>query len=318
MRSLETLTLASRRATENTDITTQTGIPDIEFVQYFNDAARRLQSKILEFTDKPFLNEVLIDVVGNQEAYDLPKDAYYFNRISNLDFSRTGRFEDFYPLRMQTLRERNNVTNPDISKYMLRTGQILLDPKPSDSIIEGLRLNYAQTIPCFDIQRFNVLSVVTAGQTITSLVLENLDALGGDLDDEKLAGMNEDIFMTDIDILGNLKMESIQFDSIDPATGVVTVTPGFTFLTTESIAVGDFVVSGARCTNRFELRKELPNATERYLLSYVNWRILKRDSSQDSTEAKEEFGLIEQDILENYKELTDDVEYPAIIDESFL
>jgi hypothetical protein len=45
------------------------------------------------------------------------------------------------------------------------------------------------------------------------------------------------------------------------------------------------------------------------LIAYCAWKILKRDSSADSQEQQAELSAMEQDIIDSYKVITDDVQY---------
>jgi hypothetical protein len=77
----------------------------------------------------------------------------------------------------------------------------------------------------------------------------------------------------------------------------VTVDSDFTFASGETIAVGDYVVAGEYHSSH----PSLPQQCERYLLAYMTWRALKRDSSYDSKEGKEELDGMEAQITEAYK-----------------
>ena len=78
-----------------------------------------------------------------------------------------------------------------------------------------------------------------------------------------------------------------------------------------ALAVGDYVISGDYSTTHLEWMPEV----ERYLQAYVEYKILKRDSSVDSQEAFAELAEIESDILDSYAELSDDIlEIPEIND----
>jgi len=315
MRPLEALINQARRGTENEDVGIERGIQDIEFIQYFNDAQDHLQAEIIKHNSINFTKQIFTTVVANQEAYALPADAFLDNRLVNIDFSQSGNRDDYYPLRKRTLRERNSYLNPDIDGYILRGSEIILDPIPQFGVLNGLRINYVYKLLDLDIKRFQVNDVTldTNARTITALTIENLNSVGGDLDQTKLDILNEDNFLTVIDRLGNIKMQNVDFDLIAQTTGVVTVNSGFVYEEGESIEVGDFICKGRRSTNRGELDSD----TERYLLAYVYWKILKRDSSQDSTEAQQEMIALRDDLVSNYKDGTDDVEFIPIIDESF-
>lgn len=316
-RPLQALINQSRRAAENEDVGVEEGIQDVEFIQYFNDAQRLLQNKILRVSTQevPFTVEKFYDVVALQEAYNMPDDAFFKNRLVQIDFSRTGNTDDFYPLRQRSLRERDSFINPDIDGYILRNGQFLLNPIPQFSRVNSLRVNYVQKVAELDIKRFKITAVTTVGSGITALTLGNSDGTALPLDETRLNILEEDVFFTVIDSLGNIKMKAIQFDAIDAATGVVTVNSSFVFEDGETIAVDNFICKGRKTTDRIQIPVE---AAEGFCLAHVDYKIKKRDSSEDSREALEERDQFEAEVLANYGEINDDIQYPTIIDESFL
>lgn len=56
------------------------------------------------------------------------------------------------------------------------------------------------------------------------------------------------------------------------------------------------------------LTPELPEICERYIIAYTEWKILKRDSSVDSTEAMSELLQMQKEIVDSYKHINDDVQ----------
>ena len=68
------------------------------------------------------------------------------------------------------------------------------------------------------------------------------------------------------------------------------------------------LVSAVTDANTQTLTPELPEISERYLLSYTEWKLLKRDSSVDSGEALQELTTMEQDIVKSYRHINDDVQ----------
>lgn len=68
------------------------------------------------------------------------------------------------------------------------------------------------------------------------------------------------------------------------------------------------LVSAVTDATKQTLTPELPEIAERYLLAYVEWKLLKRDSSVDSAEALQELNTMEQDIVKSYRHINDDVQ----------
>ena len=68
------------------------------------------------------------------------------------------------------------------------------------------------------------------------------------------------------------------------------------------------LVSAITDATKQTLTPELPEIAERYLLAYVEWKLLKRDSSVDSAEAMQELATMEAEIVNSYKHINDDVQ----------
>jgi len=117
-----------------------------------------------------------------------------------------------------------------------------------------------------------------------------------------------------VDRKGDQTMSRIEFTDIDATTGEVTVDPSFVFKEDETAAADDFVVRGFNTTNR----SELPDICERYLISYGEWIINRRDSSGDSVESSQELTAMRDDIVDTFKQVDDDVKHVTIEDTQFI
>ena len=295
MRRIDLLITQARRESENEEFSDTSGITDVEFLQYFNDAQHRLQSVIIAQHPSVFIEEVSVTAVPNQEAYNLPSDAFLFNNITNVEYSTNSN--NFYSLTLASLKRRASEVNGYPRYYIRKSGQILLSPTPQSA--GTIRLNYIKRIDELDSRRGSVASSVVTADSITSLFL---NVTTDSVDNDNLA---EHEFVCLVDKNGVIKMKNIPVDDIDASTGEVTVTSGFTFEEGETISVGDYIVGGKDTTTH----PELPRNCERYLIKYCVWKILKRDSSTDYAEAQQELLAMETDIINSYAELTDDIVY---------
>lgn len=307
MRRVEQLVTRSKRETENDEVCSASPISDQEFIDYLNDAQSQLQSAIARQHKDVFISESTFDVVVDQEEYDLPEDTLLDNRISAVFFSNSGQRQNYTRLRSATLMERIFDRSIDPLMYIRKSGKLMLNPIPSRSISNGIRLNYVKKVPDLDIRRAKILSVTTTGNTIASLTLDvNADFQRDELLEENyFCAVNKD---------GDQTMRRIPWDNIDASTGIVTISPGFTFDSGETLAAGDYIVRGRDATNR----SELADTCERYLSAYLNWKILRRDSSSDSAEQAPELLEMLNEIVDIYKETDDDVKFPAIEDAQFI
>lgn len=293
--------------TENEEFTETTGISDEEFIQYLNDAQEQLQSDIVRNHENLFIGDYTYDIVGGQSEYPMPDDAYIGNRLSNVFFSHNGNSNNRKLLKAGSLKERTFTQVGVPSIYIRSSGKLILSPVPQSSISDGLFINYVYLLNKLDKRRARIDTVTTSGNTITALKFD----LSEELDSTAL--LNK-CFMCVVDKCGEVKMRRIPISDINISTGDVTLEPGFEFLDGESIASGDYVVAGKFASNV----SELPDMCERYFIQYCNWKILKRDSSNDSAESSTEVDAMRAEIVETFKEIDDDVKTVTITDTSFL
>lgn len=293
-----------RRQTENVEFTDGAGISDEEMIQYINDGQDRIYSLINQTSPEVFLAEKTISAVADQEAYDIPFDAFMDNRIYSVEYT-TSTDSFYYQLKQGRFHERLTYQSGTPSFYIRRAGQILLQPKPQST--GTIRLTYVNRPPTLDLSRGTVSAVTlnSSNNTITSLTL----ATSSDFTTLDLQN-----HFTIVNRNGVVQMSRIEFDSIDTSTGVVTVNSSFVYETGETIAVGDTVCTGEFATTHSQLKDNC----ERYLIHYAAMMVLQRDSSNDWREQSLLVDRLEQDIVQAYAEADTDVDYIPILDNSYL
>jgi hypothetical protein len=306
LRRLELLIEQSRQETENNEFTDSTGLPDSEFIRYANMAQERLQHLFCQARPLLFSKEKLIDVVSQQEEYSLPSDIFLNNKIILVEYTVTGQSKDNYVLKQAKLQERISFPVGHPSFYIRKSGTILLVPTPDQSNGK-IRLTYVKRLNKLDIRRAKISAVTTSGSSITSLTLDNTALI--DVDE-----LNKFQYFSVVDTDGNQTMRNIKFTNIDDSTGVVTVDGSFSFESGETIAANNYIVS-----NKFSCNtSELPDECERYIVEYMNWKTMKRDSNSDSQELSQELQMIEQELVDSFSEPHDDVDYVTILDDQYL
>lgn len=289
-----------RESTENESYDDTVGLSEEEIVKFFNQGLNRLHSKIVAQHPQVFVETYEVDIVADQEAYTIPEHkAYLKNKISQVDYKHRSS-DDYFPLDATVLRNRATGTSGYTSHYVRRGGEILLIPTP-DTSQGSLRLTYIPKAKQLEKRRGIVTAVTTASSAITSLEIDYIN--GTSVDNTAL---NKNTRFTVVDKYGNIKMENVLLSSVSASAtydATLDVDASFTYGSTESISVGDYIIPGAYATSHFTLGPEV----ERYLQSYVEVKILKRDSSVDSQEAFQELAAIENDIIESYAEMSDDI-----------
>jgi hypothetical protein len=288
MKRIELLINQVRRSTENTDFDEDNniGIMDEEFIQYFNDAQSRIQSLIIQQHSNVFLVESESTCDGSA-SYSIPSDAFINNKVDTVEFSSTGDSDDYYVLEETNLKNRAEGSTGSPSAYIRSSGSVILVPKPSSGKV---RITYIQRLTDLDKRRGKVslFQDLSAGSKITV-----------DSTDSKLLSKFD--YVTVIDNSGVVKAKNILIDSV--SSTIYTTNSSHSLAAGESITSGDYVVGGDKSTTH----SDLPEMAERYLLAYCEWKILKRDSSIDSTAAMQELASLEREIVDSYKHIQEDV-----------
>lgn len=291
----------ARESTENEEFDGIIGLTEEEIVKFINQAINRLHSKIVAQHPQVFVATHETSIIGNKENYTIPSHkAYLKNKISQVDYSSTSFSKDYYPLKPTALYNRETGTSGDPDKYIRRGGEILLVPTPYTS--KGkLRLTYIPKAKQLNKRRGVVQAVTLSSGTISNLEIGYVN--GSSVDSKQLRSQTR---FTVVDKYGNIKMENVLLSSIEASSSfdaTLSVDPSFTYNDAEIISVGDYVVPGAYSSSHFDLGDEV----ERYIQLYTEFKILKRDSSADSQEAFQELAEIETDIIDSYKEMSDDI-----------
>lgn len=309
MRRLDLIITQVRQQTENEDFSDTTGIRDNEMVQFANDAQEKIHARVRDVYPAAFIKQGTITTVANQEAYDLPTDCFLDNSVVNVEFSQDSTEDGYYPLDRISFKERVSFQAGNPDGYIVRTNKILLAPVPSSSS-GTIRLTYVFRLPTVDKRRAKIATVSLNSGTnqITSITFDTNETIDAtDL-------VNND-YMCIVDRFGVIKMAGIIVDAVDAATGTVTINSSFVYTTGETASVGDYVVSGKYASTH----SQMPETCERYLISYMAWKVFRRDSNSDSGEQSGELEEMLADIVGAFaSSITEDVQRPAILDNTYL
>lgn len=303
-KKIDALISEVRESTENEEFSTEIGLTDEEIIKYFNDAQYRLHAKIIAQHPSVFTEEYTYNVTANQEAYNIPFEAHLGNRITKVEFSSTGNVNDYYPLRAKQDYHRNQGYEGTPQYYIRRNGKIYILPQPNSST-GLLRITYVRRPIALDKTRFLISDATPA---LTGGDVWTVSAVNSSTID--IAELQKHNRLTVVDAQGNIKAKNVLFSS--STTTSITIDSSYTSESGETVAQNNYVVPRPYATNWLEFNPEL----ERYLQAYVNWKILKRDSSVDSAEAVQELIQMENDIIDSYADIDgeDIYEIPEIND----
>jgi hypothetical protein len=308
MRRATQLITVIRRQSENVQIDPDDGIEDEEVLQFINDGQERLESAIIRTHEKSFAEDSFTDLQNGTEIYTLPFGTYINHNIISVEYSFTGQAQDYIPLRRGKLIERTSFRGfPTV--YIPRKREIIVNPIPERSIVNGLRITANPKHPRMDKRRGIVTAVTLVGSAVTSLVV---DATSGTVPYDP-SDFEEYDRISVIDVDGVQQMRNIPIDNAD-SDGTLTVRSSFTFETGETIAVGDYVVLGENATTHLQM----PQICEKYLIEYGTWKMYMRDSSSDSQEQGGVVSALEKDIVDAFAEISGDVDRVPVINADFI
>lgn len=297
MRNLTKLIDQIRKQTENEEVTDYTGIQDSEFIQYLNDAQYHLQAAIVHNHPNVFIKEKLIDAVGDQEKYDLPSDCFLGNKVHNVEYSATGREEDFYVLQQDTLKSRASGVTGYPARYIRRSGHILLAPEPQSG--GKIRLNYVRRLREMTTRKALILTETSVSSSSNfTIPFNNIDF------NTDYTNLNLTDTICIVDKNGNNIVKNLQVVSSN-TLGITCAAHTLEEDDVATIPVGAYILDGTDVSSH----SELDISVERFLIAYVAWKILKRDSSIDSQEAMQELQLMQEEIVQSYALITDDVTF---------
>lgn len=305
MRYLGEILAQVRLQTDNEDTSTAdgvtvTGIRDEEFIQYFNDAQDRLQSRISS-ANSPYENFVVeseIDIVSGQEEYDIPDRLFFNKEVRDVAYSPTGLAVDYLPLRKEYFINRSTQTATYPSMYYRRFGKICINPIPSSSTGK-LRVLYERSLDDLDIRRGQISDV--SGLTETTFSSITLDTTA---DVSSTTNLTNAQFICVVDAYGAVKAYNIPVGSFTSSTRVLAPSSSHAFASGETIAAGDYVVIGKYTTTH----SLLPDECERYLIKYCSDIILGRDASAGKAMFSQELMDMETEIVAMMKSQTSEIQ----------
>jgi hypothetical protein len=266
----------SRRDTRNEDIPTsneQVGISTEDFLRYANFAQEKCFSVIIAAKSTRFEVPKVIDLVVDQMEYDIEDNVYLGESVKNVEYSNSGLDRDYHEIREVSLSRRSDESG-HVTNYIRHAGGLIFTPKNNVSGAK-VRVVYDRMVDTLDLRRGTVTDRTISSTALTTLTLDTTTHDADALERAQYLCVN--------DAYGNVTMYNIPITSYDSATGVVTL-DSFTFDTGETCAVGSYVTVGEYTTTHSKLNK----ICEKYIAQYMEYKIFRRDSSEDQKAAKED------------------------------
>ena len=276
---------------EETDNPNVLDTKDGTIVNFLNRAQDRVTS-VISVKDESFLSkEDYIDVVSGTVEYALFSDMLMKNRVISVEWSLDANAS----LPRRTWSQLKKIMPNEQSSvigYFLRQGNIVINPVPTSSQTDGLRINYIKRPRPLDRRRGTISSL--APLTITGH--DTTETLANDL-------------LTIVNTLGVATVTDVLNGGFDSGTGVITTTTTLT-----GAAIGNFVLLGGNSTTH----SELPDIMEPYLIEYAKTMLNLKDSSVDLGSQSEIFKAIDQQVSDLYGQGTMDADYIPITNMDYM
>ncbi|HET9433066.1 MAG TPA: hypothetical protein VFO37_04880 [Chitinophagaceae bacterium] len=292
-RRTEELIAAARSLSYSEQYSFTEGWDDNTVVTIMNLGLDRLYDKITQVDNVANIQEVSLNVVAQQQAYDIPIDVHMAVRIMDVRYLYGTQAYEFITLRQGMIQDRFGYpTNiPDV--YCIRNGQILLSPVPNLTKNNALIINYQKRMRKLDIRRGKVSSYTADGSnqnfvmTLTFSVLSQKDA---NLMENANSILDKIDYCTLVDRYGNAIVNAIPLNGYNQTTFALTALPTYTIPASEKAALDAALASGMIVYvvqgDYGSSHSELDRQCEDHLIEYMVLRLLRLQSAAEPTEAQ--------------------------------
>lgn len=272
---------------------TEEGISQDLIVSFINDALAFIQSRIIAVYPGEFVIENIQNTVAEQEEYSIDDNIFLKNKFISVDYSRNGNLDEYYSLPPAGLHQRDTSSGTPY-QYIRRNGKILLNKIPKDTNGK-LRVNYYRWLDKLDVRRGLVSNKTTGTIVLTA---------GATLDAPALSDAQ---YVCVVDSLGVVQDYNIKVNSYDTVSRTINMDVG-----TYNVAIGDYVVVGKYTSTHLPADK--PDRLLDYCKVFAQARIHNMDSSTDEINERVEVATVLNDIVDQFTEMTEDIQDVPIID----
>lgn len=287
MRKLKFLISDVRESTDNKDVN---AISDKEFVRYFNDCVRSIQSIVLKNNPRAAYFQDFIELNAPLQGrwFDLPEDCFAFNAVTFVEVLSESSINDYWYRLEQVTQEDQNY----FFGWFTKNKQIFFTGRNDVQVGNSCRVWYFKKIPSWQIPVAKILSIV--GNEINLTSNHKLD-YAEYITVYSKEGVKRGSFEIDPD-----QSTATKIVSLDALTGVIPT---------------DLILPEKNSV----LDVELPDEVETYLLDYVSKRIYSRNNYREDTNQVALFSdEAKANITAIFGDMSNTIIRPPITDTSFL
>lgn len=275
------------------------GIPQSVFVELGNYAQDHLQTIIRNVYSQLFITSVEISCVNGTETYSVPDRVLLNGGIIRVEFSQNGQSEYYAPLKRAGLLERSGRKGTP-SRYIVQDGAILLNYIPQ-STSGKIRVTFIRELDDLDIERGRV-NGTPSGSTISVTSGDEASLPLNLANSTHICISNK----RGVVVLRNAEIATWSTPTLTVVGDVADyLVSGYTLsdLAGGSITIGEYTTTHSK----------LPDGCERYIMLYMQKRVLTIDESNTSVEEDMELKTIEAEIMKSFSdEVRDPAEIPVL------
>jgi len=291
MKRLELLIDIARKLSQNTRYDADAGIPQDIFVQFFNNAQDSLIKEIINSKAKFFKKTTTIPVVSGQEIYSYPYDCFV-QHIDTLQWSQVAIRQTYYTTLFRSyVKERVTSQIGYAFSYIPYEDGFHLNPPLGNG---QLILAYTRSVDKLGKRAGKITSFTNTAGVLSAIAVDSAEQ------SYDATEINNQNYLCIVNRDGTVKARNIGYDSV--AAGVFTLSP-FTLASTDSLAVGDYIVVGKNTCNV----PDFPEVCESYLLKHAVYEAKYGDSSQWNKEAKADMVANLAQLMGVFGSMSDDV-----------
>ena len=276
------------------------GISDNLILSFINDALQFIQSRIIAVYPGEFVTENVQNTVVGQEEYSITDNIFLKNKFISVEFSDDGDLENYDPLPPAGLHQRNTSSGTPY-QYIRRNGKILLNPIPKDASGK-LRVNFYRALDKLNIRRGTIASIgVQTDPLFTDIALISNDYYDQyDIDNAQ--------YICIVNKYGEVLDYNVPIVSFDSTNKAITIATQTLVGTTN-----DYIVTGKYQSTH--LASGTPERILDYCKVFAQARIHNTDSSSDEINERIEVATVLNDIVDQFSEMTEDIQDVPIIDD---
>lgn len=280
----------ARRDTRNTDTNS---ISTEDFLRYANYAQERLYGLIQQRYSWVFTTKYEISLTAGEDEYTVPDNVYLGTRFLKVEYSPDGSVNKYSPLYPASNNYQTQTYSGQPYTYHREYQTIILEPTPTAT--QGkIRVTYERALDRLDTRRGRVNGTPSG----TTIDLTSTSFGAPSTADEAL--FVENAYCCISDAFGTPMLYNGVISSYNSTTDAITLAANVSTYLVTGYALADLANGYFTLGKYSTTHSKLPDAAERYLQEYVNWKIFRRDSSNDSSETNMELKEIEQEILASY------------------